>query len=77
VGLLTRVVPDAELERETLALAATLAASSATAMALTKELFYRLDGRSLSDDIAFGARVNAVARSTPDFREAIARFLER
>jgi methylglutaconyl-CoA hydratase len=77
VGLLTRVVPDAELERETLALAATLAASSATAMALTKELFYRLDGRPLSDDIALGARVNAVARSTPDFREAIARFLER
>jgi methylglutaconyl-CoA hydratase len=77
VGLLTRVVPDAELERATLALAAELATASATAVALTKQLFNELDGRSLPDGIALGARVNALARSTPDFREAIARFLDR
>lgn len=77
MGLLTRVVPDSELERATMALAAGLAASSATAIAFTKQLFYQLDGRTFPDGIALGARVNAVARSTPDFRDAIARFLRQ
>lgn len=74
-GLVSRVVPDAELERQGLELAAGLAASSASALALTKRLFYELDGKSLREGIELGAQVNAVARSTPGFREAIARFL--
>ena len=77
VGLVSRVVPAAKLERETLALAAELAQASGTALAFTKRLFYGLDGVSLSDGIARGAQVNAVARSTPDFREAVARFLRK
>ncbi len=76
-GLLARVVPDEELEREAAALVATLASASPSALALTKQLFYQLDGRSLEDGVALGARVNALARQTPDFRAAIARFLER
>lgn len=77
VGLVTRVVADSELERETRALAASLAGSSGSALAMTKQLFYQLDGRALSDGIALGARINALARSTPDFREAIGRFLRQ
>jgi methylglutaconyl-CoA hydratase len=76
-GLVTRVLPDADLERDGTALAGRLAESSGSALALTKKLFYQLDGLSLRDGIALGARVNAVARGTPDFREAIVRFLER
>jgi methylglutaconyl-CoA hydratase len=76
-GLLGRVVPDEELERAAGALVSALAVASASALALTKQLFYELDGRSLEDGVALGARVNAVARQTPDFRAAIARFLER
>lgn len=75
-GLITRVVADKELEREGTAIASRLAESSASAVALTKRLFYQLDGRSFAEAITLGARVNAVARSTPDFREAIARFLK-
>lgn len=74
-GLASRVVPEADLERETAAVAAGVAASSPSALALTKKLFYRLDGRSLSEGIALGARVNAMARSMPDFRQALVRFL--
>lgn len=77
VGLVSRVVPDADLEREGHALAATLAESSATAVAFTKRLFHELDGASFEDGVALGAKVNALARQTPDFREAIARFLQR
>jgi methylglutaconyl-CoA hydratase len=77
VGLLTRVVPDGDLAREAGALLAALASASMSALALTKQLFYQLDGRSLEDGVALGARVNAAARQTPDFLAAIARFLER
>jgi methylglutaconyl-CoA hydratase len=77
VGLLTRVVPDADLAREAAALLAGLAGASPTALALTKQLFYRLDGRSFDEGVALGARVNAAARQTPDFRAAIERFLKR
>jgi methylglutaconyl-CoA hydratase len=76
-GLLSRVVPDADLEQEGAEVGRRLAASSPSALALTKKLFYQLDGRSFPEAIALGARVNAVARSTPDFRQAIARFLQR
>ena len=76
-GLVTTVVPDAELEQEGTALAQRLAGSSASALALSKRLFFELDGKSFSDGIKLGAKVNAVARSTPDFREAIARFLRQ
>jgi methylglutaconyl-CoA hydratase len=77
VGIASRVLPEAELEQGTMKLAAELAHSSASALAFTKQLFYQLEGDTLVEGIARGARVNAVARSTPDFREAIARFLQK
>lgn len=77
LGLVSRVAPDGELERDAAAVVGALAAASPSALALTKQLFYELDGRSLEEGIALGARVNALARQTPDFRDAIARFLRR
>lgn len=76
-GLITRVVPDEELEREASSVATQLAGLSSSALGLTKRLFYQLDGLSLEEGIALGARVNAVARGTPDFRVAIAGFLRQ
>jgi len=77
LGLVTRVVPDARLEDEAAELVAQLAAASPSAMHLTKKLFYELDGRGFDDGIALGARVNALARTTPEFRAAIGRFLQK
>ena len=76
-GLVSRVVPEDALEREGRELARVLAAAPASALALTKRLFHQLDGLSLEQGIALGARVNALARQTPEFREAIGRFLTR
>jgi methylglutaconyl-CoA hydratase len=76
-GLVSRVVPDETLEREAAELARALAGAPASALALTKQLFHRLDGQSFDQGIALGARVNAIARQTPDFRSAIGRFLAR
>jgi methylglutaconyl-CoA hydratase len=76
LGLVSRVVPDADLDRESEAVLRGLAGASATALALTKRLFHQLDSLSFEEGIALGARVNAAARDTPDFREAVARFLK-
>ncbi len=76
-GLVTRVETDAAFDAQAQSLVDALAASSASAMHLTKKLFYELDGTSIGDGIALGARINALARTTPDFREAIAHFLAR
>ncbi len=78
-GLISRVFEDADLasggavERILQALANT----SASALALTKQQFYELDGLPFEDGLRLGAEVNAVSRTTPDFRNAIAAFLKR
>lgn len=77
VGLVSRVLPDAELEGDAARYLGALSEASASALALTKRLFYELDGRSFDEAVALGARVNALARSTPDFRAAAARFLNK
>jgi methylglutaconyl-CoA hydratase len=77
VGLVARVVPDEALDSEAATIVAALVAASPSALALTKALLYQLDGRGLDDGLALGARVNALARQTPDFRASIAHFLKR
>lgn len=76
-GLVSRVVADQSLDHEAAELTRALAAAPASAVALTKQLFHGLDGESFDQGIALGARVNALARQTPDFRDAIGRFLSR
>lgn len=77
LGLVSRVVADEDLEREAATLVGQLAAAAPSALALTKRLFMELDGRSFADGIALGARTNALARTTPEFRAAIEQFLRR
>ncbi len=76
-GLVSRVLAAESFEGGVRDTAATLASGSASALALTKKQFYELEGRTFEDAVALGARVNAIARSTPDFRKAIAQFFER
>ncbi|MGH7594055.1 MAG: enoyl-CoA hydratase/isomerase family protein [Gemmatimonadales bacterium] len=75
MGLISRVLPDDGFDPATDVLLGRLAAQSPTAFALTKQLFTELDQRSFEDGILLGARVNALSRSTDDFRRAIAAFL--
>jgi methylglutaconyl-CoA hydratase len=76
IGLVSRVVPDGELEAIAFETITKLAGNSASALALIKQLFYQLDGRSFQEGIELGARVNALARAHPDFKTAIAHFLK-
>jgi methylglutaconyl-CoA hydratase len=76
-GLVSRVLGGDTFELDVSAILSALASQSPSAMALIKRQLYELDGRSFADGIRLGADVNAVARTTPDFREAIQAFLKK
>ncbi len=77
LGLVSRVYEDADFEEQAGEVLRTLAASSASALAFTKQQFYQLDGLPFEDGIRLGADVNAVSRMTPDFRAALQAFLKK
>ncbi len=77
LGLVSRVCSGGRLEEDSGEVITALAAADPSALALTKRLFYELDGTGLAEGIALGAKVNAAARSTSGFRKAIGAFLGR
>ena len=76
VGLVSRVYEDADFEDQAGEVLRALAAASPSALALTKQQFYQLEGLRFEDGIRLGADVNAVSRTTPDFRAALTAFLK-
>jgi methylglutaconyl-CoA hydratase len=76
IGLVNRVLPAASFLDDARSYAAGLAERPASAVALTKRLLYGMDGLSFEEAIARGAEVNVIARSTPECREGVRRFLE-
>ena len=68
---------DTDVEEQAADLLKGLAGISASSLAFTKQQFYQLDGLGFEDGIRLGADVNAVSRTTPEFREALAAFLKR
>ncbi len=54
-----------------------LAQKPPIAMALTKQLLYRTDSLSFESALEAGVELNAIARMTSDFRQGVARFLNK
>ena len=77
IGLVSRVYEDADFEEQAAEVLRVLAESSASALAFTKQQFYQLDGLTFTEGLRLGADVNAVSRSTPDFRAALSTFLRK
>ncbi|MGH7701339.1 MAG: enoyl-CoA hydratase/isomerase family protein [Gemmatimonadales bacterium] len=77
LGLVSRVYEDSDFEEQVADVLRALAASSASSLALTKQQFYRLEGLGFEQGIRLSADVNAVSRTTPDFRAALSAFLKR
>ena len=77
MGLVSRVLDGASFGEQADKIIEGIAASPPTALALTKRLFYGLDGLDFREGIALGAKTNVEARSTEDFREGIKRFAAR
>lgn len=76
-GLVSRILPAETFEAEVASIARALAGASSSALGLTKKLLHELDGLGMAAGIRLGARVNALARSTPEFRELVEKFLRR
>jgi len=77
-GLVSRVVPDDQLEDCARTLAQSMLRNSPLALRLTKEcLKHSIDAGSLEQVIAMEDRNQALAGSTRDFREGVAAFLQK
>ncbi len=77
LGLVSRVYEDTDFDDQAGEVLRALAATSGSALAFTKQQFYQLDGLSFDAGIRLGADVNAVSRTTPDFRAALQAFLKK
>src|SRR5437016_5538651 len=77
LGLVSRVYEDSDFEDQVSEVLRALAAASPSALAFTKQQFYQLDGVRFEEGIRLGADVNAVSRTTPDFRAALQAFLKK
>lgn len=77
LGLISRVYEASDFDEQAGEVLRALAAASASALAFTKQQFYQLDGLRFEEGIRLGADVNAISRTTPDFRAALQAFLKK
>jgi methylglutaconyl-CoA hydratase len=77
LGLISRCVPAGDFEAEVGTLLAKLAGSSPTALALIKRQLHEVEDLGFEAGVRLGARVNAVARMTPEFKQFIQAFLKK
>jgi enoyl-CoA hydratase/carnithine racemase len=77
VGLVSRIVAADGFDDAVHAILQEIAGFSPSALAFIKQQLYQLDGLSFEDGIGLGARVNAAARATADFKRAVQRFLKK
>jgi 2-(1,2-epoxy-1,2-dihydrophenyl)acetyl-CoA isomerase len=77
IGLVGRVVPDATLMDEALALAARITANPPRALRLTKRLLREAQTARMSEILELSAAFQALAHETSDHAEAVDAFLER
>lgn len=76
-GLVNRVVPDEQLEAETLALATKIAGHAAGVVALGKRAFYRQIEMPMDQAYRFTGGVIAANAAAPDGQEGMGAFLDK
>ncbi|WP_121060892.1 crotonase/enoyl-CoA hydratase family protein [Chachezhania antarctica] len=76
-GLVSRVVPDAELLSAAHALAARIAANPPQAVRMAKRLLKQGREASLADHLEMAAAMQALAHTTDDHVEAVTAFIEK
>ncbi len=76
-GMINRVWPDEDLHEQATAFIDALAEKSATALTLTKDLMYHIDGMTFESAMHAGLYANALARMTPDARAGFDKFVNK
>lgn len=77
LGLITRVYPDADFHASAAAYASALTKKGSSAIRLTKQLLYQIDGMGFDAAVDAGVQVNAIGRMTEDARRGFERFLKK
>lgn len=77
IGLITEVLPAERLMDRAHELAATLVANSPTAIARTKKFLVDFDEAAIRSELEAAIDANANVRTTADFHEGVAAFLEK
>jgi methylglutaconyl-CoA hydratase len=77
MGMITKVVPVSGVLNAAKAQAKTLLASSPASLLKTKKLLCNLSAPELDRELELAIAAGAEIRSTPDFREGLASFLEK
>jgi methylglutaconyl-CoA hydratase len=77
IGLITEVVPAADLMSRARELGATLAANSPESLKRTKHLIRSYAASEIDREIELALEENSAIRQTADFREGVASFLEK
>ncbi len=77
LGLVTRVYPEAGFPAAVAAYASALAEKSPSAIRLTKQLLYQIDGMGFDAAIDAGVQINAIGRMTEDARRGFERFVKK
>jgi len=76
-GLINRVYGDAEFDSGVEDYVRALASKSASAVTLSKNLLYHMDGMTFDAALEAGVHANAIARLTEDARRGIERFVKK
>jgi methylglutaconyl-CoA hydratase len=77
IGLVTEIVPLESLMDRAREIAHLLLAASPTAIARTKKFLLGFEDTAVRAELELAIEANAGIRSTPDFREGVAAFLEK
>jgi 2-(1,2-epoxy-1,2-dihydrophenyl)acetyl-CoA isomerase len=77
VGLVNRVVPASELEKETMALATRLAQGPTRTIGLIKRTLNKAQSATLDEILDYEATIQEIASNSEDHREGVTAFLEK
>jgi len=77
LGLISRLLPADDFEVRVTTLLAQLAMSSPSALALIKQQLHQVEELGFEAGVTLGARVNSIARATPEFRKSLESFLQK
>lgn len=77
IGLITEIVAAENLMDRAHEIASALIAASPTAVARTKKFLLDFDDAAIRSELELAIDANATIRSTPDFHEGVAAFLEK
>ncbi len=77
IGMVNRVFADDEFDAGTAKYVAEMAAKSASALSLAKNLLYHMDAMTFESAIEAGVQLNAITRMTEDCKRGVERFLKK